>query len=413
MKSIEYVTVSQTKTIFLKRLHTKLARVEFSNVGQENWFNSLLKSKKDHVVLTTGLEQSNPEFKFIYGPTMDTNNRRFIKLDKAKPATNSEEKRTAEPGDKVEFWVYLTPKKFATKGWHKIELFPTLLESPEFIATNRGRPYSTRVYVVPQYFFWFHLKRTLRLMFVKPGRVAGAFENKAFQAINSPELCGYMPVVMAMWQRLEHLPRTIEELEKQIGVRPILYIWNNNPEIRGDIEKSASLAGVPIKVFHSTYNIGGFGRFFLAKMLQDNFKQALFIDDDQILEYDTVQRFAQEFIPHTVKGYWAYNFTTIENYWRKNRAEPEKSAHYVGTGGMLLDLSIFHHPQTFKCPKRYWFVEDLWLCFVASHYLGWSVTRSKTDLEIISDGKDQLNKLIDLKSRMLKYLVDKKKWNIL
>src|SRR5215210_7281860 len=34
-----------------------------------------------------------------------------------------------------------------------------------------------------------------------------------------------LPVVMAVWKRIEFLPTTIAQLERQVGVRPELYLW--------------------------------------------------------------------------------------------------------------------------------------------------------------------------------------------
>jgi hypothetical protein len=78
---------------------------------------------------------------------------------------------------------------------------------------------------------------------------------------------------------------------------------------------------------------------------------------------------------------------------------------YCGTGGLVCDTKIFLEPGLFRCPRRYWFAEDLWLSYYADHVLGWDVRKGDVDFEMDDDGLDQFHLLHGTKSRLLHYLV--------
>ena len=72
-----------------------------------------------------------------------------------------------------------------------------------------------------------------------------------------------LPVIVCTWRRIERLPRTLELLAAQ-DVPVQACIWNNSPE-RDRVDAAAARAGIPVSVYHSPRNIGGFGRFYLAR----------------------------------------------------------------------------------------------------------------------------------------------------
>ena len=72
---------------------------------------------------------------------------------------------------------------------------------------------------------------------------------------------------------------------------------------------------------------------------------------------------------------------------------------------MIADASLFRDAQVFRCPRRYWFVEDLWLCYVAQHLAGFDLFKSPAQFEIAEDGCDQYLSLGHTKWRFLRYLI--------
>jgi hypothetical protein len=212
-----------------------------------------------------------------------------------------------------------------------------------------------------------------------------------------------LPVVMCTWRRLERLPRTLEQLAAQdVAVQAL--IWNNNPETTR-VDAAAAAAAFPVAVHHSARNIGGFGRFYLAREAAEaGHRSVIFIDDDQEFEPTTIRELVEHHRAHSLSGWWAFRFPG-GTYGRRVPAAPGESASYVGTGGMIVDTAIFRHARLFRCPRRYWFVEDLWLCYVAHHLAGFDLFKSPAHFEIAEDGCDQYLALGHTKWRFLRYLI--------
>jgi hypothetical protein len=55
-------------------------------------------------------------------------------------------------------------------------------------------------------------------------------------------------------------------------------------------------------------------------------------------------------------------------------------------------------------PRRYWFVEDMWLSYYASHIRGWRLRRSLAEFRFASDSLDLDLTLGVTKVRMFRYL---------
>lgn len=214
---------------------------------------------------------------------------------------------------------------------------------------------------------------------------------------------------MCVWKRPENLRATIANLQNQKNVRPHLYIWNNNAAIQAVVDSIAKQAQMPVTVIHSKSNIGGFGRFYYARQLADIYRYIVFIDDDQILENDSLAVLWAEAKPRTLHGWWAYNFLSPQMYWLRIRAKRGGHATYIGTCGMIADSSIFKDERLFECPRQYWFIEDLWLSYFAQHVHKWQLLRSHARFRFLLDTKNQVTGLFSNKGRFLRYL-SKKGW---
>ena len=94
---------------------------------------------------------------------------------------------------------------------------------------------------------------------------------------------------MCTWRRLARLERTLELLAAQT-VPVELYVWNNNWREQARVNEAARTAPIPTHVVHSRRNIGGFGRFYLARELASAAGQVVFIDDDQEFSPVVIER---------------------------------------------------------------------------------------------------------------------------
>lgn len=224
-------------------------------------------------------------------------------------------------------------------------------------------------------------------------------------------------VIMCTWKRIERLSKTLDLLCEQRNKDFVFYVWNNNPEIRDaiDITCNAYINKLQIEVRHSDKNIGGYGRFLIAKNLIDVYNKVIFIDDDQVFSNQMIDRFLEEFESNAIKSRWAFRFNNSNYTSRYQMLDSNEDVHYCGTGGMILPISVFKCEELYKIPQEYLFVEDLWLCFVANYFLGFSLKSIRSDfIEQIVDGKDQSTvSFLNTKIKLLNYLITIRGWKIL
>ena len=219
-----------------------------------------------------------------------------------------------------------------------------------------------------------------------------------------------VPIVMCTWQRIERLPITLELLTTQSCNDFDLFIWNNNSEYVAPID---ALVGsrewpYPIAIHHSSENVGGFGRFFWCKKLvgTSDCSHVIFLDDDQEFSSELVSGFLREAAPRTISSRWSYRFVRNGSYWNRLRAKEGEEAHYCGTCGMIMDISLFKDEKFFsECPMRFRLgMEDLWLSFYAQHVLEWRLVASSVKVRTIADERDTYLKIRGAKVEFLEYL---------
>jgi hypothetical protein len=85
-------------------------------------------------------------------------------------------------------------------------------------------------------------------------------------------------------------------------------------------------------------------------------------------------------------------------------------AHYCGTGGAVIDTKLLGASDLYECPRRYWFIEDLWASYVALN-MGWNLTGSAATFSFIEDSRDQFHQHIYTKEAMYRHLYRKRGFN--
>lgn len=221
-----------------------------------------------------------------------------------------------------------------------------------------------------------------------------------------------VPVVMCTWKRIDRLPRTLEMLAEQ-DTATTLYIWNNNPREAQRLDALLARSPIPVQSVHCSRNIGCFGRFYLARDLAAVQVPVLFVDDDQDFGRSMVADQLASFEPQSLAGWWAFTYRPgARSYAERERVEtPRQPADYVGVGGMVADATIFRDDALFRCPRRYWFVDDIWLSYYASHIRGWRLRRSLAEFRFAADELDIDLTLAMTKIRMFRRL-KRRGWDV-
>jgi hypothetical protein len=217
-----------------------------------------------------------------------------------------------------------------------------------------------------------------------------------------------LPVIMCCWKRPERFSRTLDWLGQQEGASPHLYVFNNSWSSRDELDRLAGESSVPVSIKHSRDNRGSIARFVWARELYFDHPYLVFIDDDQVFPPRALVGLLEEAAPHSIVGVWAFRINSLESYWDREKASPGEEADYVGTGGQILDSSIFADPAVYRVPPPYAPVEDLWLCHQA-RLRGWTLRRSANVrwTPPDDDDLDQWRVLKEEKQDLYRYLVGK------
>lgn len=223
-----------------------------------------------------------------------------------------------------------------------------------------------------------------------------------------------IPIILCVYKRTKRLSQTLKQLEGQTYKNIDIYIWNNSIEDKKIVDDIVSnYPNLKINVFHSTQNIGGFGRFYKAKEISNKYNSVIFIDDDIDYSMNFVETLEKEFKQKTIHSFYAFKFRSSSNYFDRNNILTNQEADYCGTGGMICDIEIFQNNGLFNCPKKFWFIEDLWLSYYASDVLGWKLYKSSAKINRFNDdGLDQWRELSNTKSVFLQYLIENKNWEV-
>jgi hypothetical protein len=215
-------------------------------------------------------------------------------------------------------------------------------------------------------------------------------------------------IVFCTWKRVYRLNDILDDLVKQTFKNFDVFIWNNNHNEIFNINEVVKKYELNIRIKHSEINVGGIGRFYYSKEICEDYDKIIFIDDDQTLGEDVVCRMVDNHIDDSILSWWGWSVKN--NYFNRVRVINFKEVDYCGTGGMIVDPKIFKHIDLKTIPKKYEFIEDLWLSFVAKYDFNYKLIGGDFNIKINNDGNDQFNKLIQLKIEFYDFL--NKKYNI-
>jgi len=208
-------------------------------------------------------------------------------------------------------------------------------------------------------------------------------------------------VIMCVWNRLDKLTQTLEMIEEQDYPNFDFLIWNNSDK---EIDY--------LDVVNSEENVGGVGRFMAAHQVSQDYDYVVFIDDDQIFGPTLISDFVKEAKPKTMSGWYAWELHG--KYWNRTRNTPNPD--YIGTCGMICDINAFRNKDVYtKLPKKYQFVEDLWLSFYCRYELGYELKPSNVEMSLMPNeenrGQFRLFNLRELKEDFYTYL--KNEYNLI
>jgi glycosyltransferase involved in cell wall biosynthesis len=197
-------------------------------------------------------------------------------------------------------------------------------------------------------------------------------------------------IIMCTFKRVHRLQGTIELLKQQTLRDFHFYIWNNNSDNKSDINKTVNNnLDIVKEVTHSEENVGGVGRFILAKRIARLYTKIIFIDDDQDFKPELVELMDNTFSKNTVNCWWGWKMGGCSYMHRYRLTGTSKEVDYCGTGGMIIDSDIFKTIDLTSLPDKYKFIEDLWLSFIARYNYDYKLYGREFPIWCIDDQKDQ------------------------
>lgn len=239
-------------------------------------------------------------------------------------------------------------------------------------------------------------------------------------------------IVMCCWKRIQNLEYQVSMLNNQtVAIKIHFHLVNNNQDNIEILDKKVlelkkKYKNITLYLSHYDNKYYGFQRFFYIKdnILENTLiNYVIIIDDDQYYDKYWVEKIYSIRQPKTYKGWHTRIFNN--NIYLSNNDLNTKYVNYVGTGGCIIDSTIFNKtsklwdiPNDLPDKVSVYNIEDLWLSFITNHYYNWSLEKSylpelKTFNLPNSDSKQQqqCNGLYKYKQLLLTYLI-KKGWNL-
>jgi glycosyltransferase involved in cell wall biosynthesis len=198
-------------------------------------------------------------------------------------------------------------------------------------------------------------------------------------------------IVMCQYKRVEYLSTILRNIQAQtIANRIVVHIVNNNIDKWEDIKslvKSIDISPVRFTLCNTGNNYYGYARFLRVKqLLKTTFlPYVIFIDDDQAIPPTWVEHMYKLKKPMTYSAWYGRIFESSKPlYWNSiithtaitKNINSATIYDYAGTGGCIIDTRVFMTDILFRCPKKYRFVEDLWLSFLFKKIFKTSLIRT-------------------------------------
>jgi hypothetical protein len=228
-----------------------------------------------------------------------------------------------------------------------------------------------------------------------------------------------LTLVMCSWNRPWYIYPVLEAFSKQTVKCPFI-IWNNNQQLNDKlktiVDRAEQTLGIDnITIYNNAENVGGFGRFYASRDLVST-DYVMFIDDDWEMHPECIEKLASNCTAKTIRGLWCWKYSSPSERGRIISGPCD----YIGTCGMVAPRALFDQPGIYNdIPKKYWFIEDIWLCFFAKHELGYNI-ESCGKLEkfarnmnrdkhgnLIEKVPGLANKMWNLKPEFVKFLMHK------
>lgn len=239
-------------------------------------------------------------------------------------------------------------------------------------------------------------------------------------------------VVMCCWKRIQNLEYQVRMLNNQSVAKKIhFHLVNNNQDNIKILDEKVyefkkKYKNITLYLSHYDNKYSCFQRFIYIKdniLKKTLINYVIIIDDDQYYDKYWVEKMYNIRSPRSIKGQWTKIFSN-NNYWSEiNRTR--KYVDYVGPGGSIIDTSIFNEmskiwdiPNDLPENISPYFIDDIWLSFIAYKYYSWELQYSflpeyKTFNVKNSDSKKQAlcDTLYKEKQKFFDYLI-KKGWNL-
>lgn len=205
-------------------------------------------------------------------------------------------------------------------------------------------------------------------------------------------------VLVCSYDRTADLPEVLARLSLQdFKGRVEVIVWNNNPARQAEVDRAiGSVPGsIDIKVVHSSENFYCIVRLAVASLMRS--ERLLICDDDVLPEPNYVSRFVKRsdevgtdtavcargnrFLPHTLdEEDPAAVWTTRETIAFYDESDSDRLVHYMHADACLIPRGLLSEAVQYEMPRSdFALVDDYWLSFVLSNYLGARLLKIKCD----------------------------------
>lgn len=218
-------------------------------------------------------------------------------------------------------------------------------------------------------------------------------------------------LILCTYRRLTNMPKILKKISSQTNKNFDLYISNNADGKDSKLISYFSKYGSDlfINVFIKNHNnkYKQFSRFYLARDLaKQGYKKIIFFDDDEVLPSSFIQDCYDQYDEDCIKSFYAHKFS--DDYWKKERLRMGELGNYAGTGGLVCSSKIFLDEDFFKCPEKYYIIDDLWLSYYVLNFTNYEIKLLNTEIQFIHDDKATFTNIVELKREFCNEYILKK-----